>query len=141
MSEDPLRLDKQVCFSLYSASNAMVRAYRPVLKLLDLTYLQYIVMMVLWEKDEISLSDLGERVHLDSGTLTPLLKRLESKGLLNRNASARDERVKILSLTEGGSALRADAQKVPEQMLCQLGLPLEQLHLLKQQCDDLLKAL
>lgn len=141
MSEDLLRLDKQVCFSLYSASNAMVRAYRPFLKLLDLTYLQYIVMMVLWEKDEINVSDLGERVRLDSGTLTPLLKRLEAKGLLSRSPGLRDERVKILTLTESGRSLKAEAQAVPEQMLCKLDLPPEQLQTLKQQCEALLKVL
>lgn len=140
-AEDFLQLDKQVCFSLYSASNAMVRAYRPILKSLDLTYLQYIVMMVLWEKDNISVSELGEQVHLDSGTLTPLLKRLETKGLLKRLLSAKDERVKILTLTEAGKTLKQEAQDVPNKMLCKSALPYEDLIQLKQQCDQLLSAL
>jgi DNA-binding MarR family transcriptional regulator len=140
MSQDSLQLDKQVCFSLYSASNAMVRAYRPLLKNLDLTYLQYIVMMVLWEKDEISVGALGEQVHLDSGTLTPLLKRLEAKGLLSRTQSAQDERVKVLALSEKGRALKSDAEDIPEQMLCKAKLPVEQLLSLKQHCDELLKS-
>lgn len=140
MSVDDLRLDKQLCFSLYSASNAMVRAYRPLLKALDLTYLQYIVMLVLWEKDEVSIGEVGERVHLDSGTLTPLLKRLESKGLVNRNLSTRDERVKVLSLTDKGRSLESEAEDIPKQMLCKAKLPTEALIALKQQCDELLKA-
>lgn len=140
MSQDSLQLDKQVCFSLYSASNAMVRAYRPLLKNLDLTYLQYIVMMVLWEKDEISVGALGEQVYLDSGTLTPLLKRLEAKGLLSRTQSAQDERVKVLALSEKGRALKSDAEDIPEQMLCKAKLPVEQLLSLKQHCDELLKS-
>lgn len=140
MSEDSLCLDKQVCFSLYSASNAMVRAYRPLLKDLDLTYLQYIVMMVLWEKDEISVGELGERVHLDSGTLTPLLKRLESKELISRNSSSSDERVRVLVLTAKGKALKLEAANIPEQMLCKAKMPLEKLIALKEQCEDLLKS-
>ena len=141
MTEDLLNLDKQVCFSLYSASNAMTRAYRPILKSLDLTYLQYIVMMVLWEKDGICVSELGERVHLDSGTLTPLLKRLEAKELVRRTPNEKDERVKNLYLTKSGSLLKQEAQVVPEKMLCKAAIPVEQLLFLKQHCDDLLSAL
>jgi MarR family transcriptional regulator, organic hydroperoxide resistance regulator len=140
-SEDFLRLDKQVCFSLYSASNAMVRAYRPILKSLDLTYLQYIAMMVLWEKDDISVSELGEQMNLDSGTLTPLLKRLEAKGLLQRLLSAKDERVKVLTLTEAGKLLKLEAQDIPNKMLCKSALPYEDLVQLKAQCDQLLSSL
>jgi DNA-binding MarR family transcriptional regulator len=140
MSQDSLCLDKQVCFSLYSASNAMVRAYRPLLKNIDLTYLQYIVMMVLWEKDEISVGDLGDRVHLDSGTLTPLLKRLEAKGLISRNQSTKDERVRVLVLSDKGRALKSEAEGIPEQMLCKAKLPPEQLMALKQHCEDLLRT-
>lgn len=138
---EALRLDNQLCFSLYSASNAMGRAYRPLLDKLDLTYLQYIVMMVLWEHDSVSVKSLGERVHLDSGTLTPLLKRLEAKGLVLRARSEHDERVRVISLTPQGTALRQAAQSVPQAMLCHADLPLEELQALKQACDRLLHQL
>jgi len=140
MSE-ALSFEKQICFSLYSASNAMIRAYRPELKALDLTYLQYIVMMVLWERDGITISSLGEKLHLDSGTLTPLLKRLEAKGLIQRKVNDKDERVKFLYLSESGKALKQSAQSIPEKMLCKTALPIEQLSQLKQQCDALLNTL
>ena len=93
---DLLRLDNQLCFALYSASNAIVRAYRPLLDKLDITYPQYLVLLVLWQQDEISLKQLGEQLFLDSGTLTPLLKRLESKGLIRRERNERDERLRVL---------------------------------------------
>ncbi|MDO6764994.1 MarR family winged helix-turn-helix transcriptional regulator [Agarivorans sp. 1_MG-2023] len=136
-----LSLDKQLCFSLYSASNAMSRAYRPLLDKLDLTYLQYIVMMVLWEHDSVSVKSLGERVHLDSGTLTPLLKRLEAKGLVIRARSEHDERVRVISLSEQGVSLQQQAESVPQAMLCQADMPLEELQALKQGCDRLFAKL
>jgi len=136
-----LSFDKQICFSLYSAANAMVRAYRPLLQSLDLTYLQYIVMMVLWEEKGISISSLGNKLHLDSGTLTPLLKRLESKGLVLRKVSQKDERVKSLFLTELGQALKKQAGKIPEKILCKTNIPYEALQQLKLQCDELICTL
>ncbi|GDY25378.1 MarR family winged helix-turn-helix transcriptional regulator [Agarivorans sp. Toyoura001] len=136
-----LSLDKQLCFSLYSASNAMGRAYRPLLDKLDLTYLQYIVMMVLWEHDSVSVKSLGEKVHLDSGTLTPLLKRLEAKGLVIRARSEHDERVRVISLSEQGVSLQQQAESVPQAMLCQADMPLEELQALKQGCDRLFAKL
>lgn len=139
-NEDALDFDKQICFSLYSAANAMVRAYRPILSSLDLTYLQYIVMMVLWEKQGVSVSLLGNKLHLDSGTLTPLLKRLEGKGLLLRKTSEKDERVKCLFLTESGKALKAQASAIPEKVLCKVNMPLDSLLQLKIQCDQLIDA-
>lgn len=138
---DALSFDKQICFSLYSAANAMVRAYRPLLQSLDLTYLQYIVMMVLWEEEGISISSLGNKLHLDSGTLTPLLKRLESKGLVLRKVSPKDERVKSLFLTESGKSLKKQASKIPEQVLCKTSTSYESLQQLKLQCDELLCSL
>jgi len=138
---EALSFEKQICFSLYSASNAMIRAYRPELKALDLTYLQYIVMLVLWERDGITISALGEKLHLDSGTLTPLLKRLEAKGLIQRKVNAKDERMRFLYLSDSGKLLKQSAQAIPEKMLCKSALPIEQLAQLKQQCDTLLKAL
>tara|TARA_R110002072_G_scaffold47597_3_gene130802 strand:- start:29095 stop:29538 length:444 start_codon:yes stop_codon:yes gene_type:complete len=137
---DALSFDKQICFSLYSAANAMVRAYRPFLNSMDLTYLQYIVMMILWEEQGISVSSLGNKLHLDSGTLTPLLKRLESKGLVNRKVSDIDERVKCLFLTDAGLALKTRASSIPEKVLCKTSVPLASLLQLKVQCDQLLDS-
>ena len=136
-----LVLDKQICFSLYSASNAMSRAYQPLLKKLDLTYLQYIVMMVLWQDSTMNVKALGSKVHLDSGTLTPLLKRLEGKGLIIRARSQEDERVRIISLSEEGDKLRQEAEQVPTDMFCKSKMSIEELNSLKASCDLLLKNL
>ncbi|KFZ37458.1 MarR family transcriptional regulator [Shewanella mangrovi] len=139
--EELLCIDNQVCFSLYSAANAIVRAYRPLLEALDLTYPQYLAMMVLWQNDGASVKYLGEKLHLDSGTLTPLLKRLESKGLLRRGRSEQDERVRVIELTDAGVALKQRAVEVPEQMYCLLGLEVQQLTELKQLCDQVTQKL
>lgn len=111
-----LRLKNQLCFPLYAASREIIRLYRPYLDALDLTYTQYITMMVLWAEGEISVKLLGKRLHLDSGTLTPLLKALEQKGCVTRCRSAEDERVLLVRLTEAGKALEDAALRVPEQM-------------------------
>ncbi|MDH5926140.1 MarR family transcriptional regulator [Vibrio lentus] len=136
--DDYLKLDNQVCFALYSASNAMSRAYQPLLKALDLTYLQYIVMMVLWEEKEINVKALGAKTHLDSGTLTPLLKRLETKGYVLRTRSAEDERVRVITLTSAGVELKEQAQTVPVEMLCLSQMNEDELKSLKAQCEQLL---
>lgn len=136
-----LILDKQICFSLYSASNAMGRAYQPLLKKLDLTYLQYIVMMVLWEDQSMNVKTLGSKVHLDSGTLTPLLKRLEAKELVIRSRCTEDERVRIIHLSDAGIALRQEAEQVPTDMFCKSKMSIEELNSLKASCDILLKNL
>ena len=136
--DDYLKLDNQVCFALYSASNAMSRAYQPLLKALDLTYLQYIVMMVLWEEKEINVKALGAKTHLDSGTLTPLLKRLETKGYVLRTRSAEDERVRVTTLTPAGIELKEQAQTVPVEMLCLSQMNEDELKSLKAQCEQLL---
>ncbi|WP_024871716.1 MarR family winged helix-turn-helix transcriptional regulator [Tolumonas lignilytica] len=132
---DLLLLDNQLCFALYSASNAIVRAYRPLLDQLDLTYPQYLVMLVLWQQDGVSVKQLGEQLFLDSGTLTPLLKRLEVKGLLRRERSEQDERLRVLTLTEQGKALKKQAADIPLQMRDQLQLSDTQLQLLKTNCE------
>jgi len=113
---DSLQLDDQLCFALYSASRAMTRAYAPLLEPLGLTYPQYLVLLVLWERDGPSVTQLGERMALDSGTLTPLLKRLEHQGLVERHRSEDDERVVRIRLTPSGRALRARARKIPIQL-------------------------
>lgn len=136
-----LQIENQVCFSLYSASNALIRAYKPLLKELDLTYLQYMTMMVLWESSPITVKQLGERLHLDSGTLTPLLKRLQDKGMVNKVRSEHDERKVLLHLTEEGKELKTQAKSVPHKLMCQIDMPVEQALQLKSLSDLLLKQL
>ncbi len=112
-SDDPLDLDRQVCFPLYAASNLLGRLYRPLLAELGLTYPQYLVMLVLWKQTPQSVGSLGDMLHLDSGTLTPLLKRLEQAGLVSRTRDPADERRVLIALTPAGRDLRAAAEKVP----------------------------
>jgi len=108
-----LRLDNQVCFALYSASLAMTKLYKPLLDAIGLTYPQYLVMLVLWERDGVTVSELGERLFLDSGTLTPLLKRLEAQGHIARLRDVQDERRVRITLTPAGRALREGAERIP----------------------------
>jgi MarR family transcriptional regulator, organic hydroperoxide resistance regulator len=136
-----LSLENQLCFSLYSAANAMVRAYRPLLGKLDLTYPQYLAMLVLWQEEGCSVKSLGERLHLDSGTLTPLLKRLETKGLVTRGRSEQDERIRVLNLTDAGRSLKQAAAQIPQQMRCRVGAEAAELLALKQLCEKALKRL
>ena len=138
---DPLLFDKQICFPLYSAANAVVRAYKPLLKDLDITYLQYMVLMLLWEESSLNVKELGERLRLDSGTLTPLLKRLDAKGLVTRSRSEIDERVRIISITKPGLALKAKARRIPEQLACTIGLSKSKGSEFKKLCEQLLAAL
>jgi DNA-binding MarR family transcriptional regulator len=116
MDYDILKLENQLCFPLYAAANQVVNRYKPLLEEVGLTYTQYIVMMVLWECKSVSMSALGKRLYLDSGTLTPLLKRLEGKGLVRRTRSSADERVVDVSVTEAGEALQETAKDVPLRM-------------------------
>ena len=108
-----LQLDNQLCFKLYAASRAVIRAYKPMLDALGLTYPQYLAMLVLWEQDGPTVSELGDRLSLDSGTLTPLLKRLEASGLIARLRDAEDERRVRISLTPAGRLLRDAAESIP----------------------------
>lgn len=112
-SDQALRLDHQLCFALYSASLAMTKLYKPLLEELGLTYPQYLALLVLWEQDGLTVSDLGERLHLDSGTLTPLLKRLETAGLLSRLRDVQDERRVLIRLTAAGRQLKKRAARIP----------------------------
>jgi len=134
-----LDLDKQICHALYSASNAMVRAYRPMLEPLGLTYPQYVTMMSLWQHNNVSIKQLSLHTRLDSGTLTPLLKRLEVKGLLLRKHSLEDERQKVISLTKSGQQLKKQASKVPEQLLVKTSMQEKEALKLKQLCEQLLE--
>ena len=113
---ESIKLEDQLCFPLYACAREIVKTYRPVLDALGLTYTQYIAMLVLWEDHEVSVKDLGYRLHLDSGTLTPLLKKLEEKGFLSRERSTRDERVVIASITVEGRQLQEKAAEVPLKM-------------------------
>jgi MarR family transcriptional regulator, organic hydroperoxide resistance regulator len=113
---DMLKLENQLCFPLYACSKEVVKKYKPYLDEIGLTYTQYITMMVLWDKKEIGVKQLGECLYLDSGTLTPLLKKLEKEGLVNRVRSSVDERNLIVSVTEKGLTLKGKAYSIPEQM-------------------------
>lgn len=124
---DELELDRQLCFALHAASRATTAVYRPVLDELGLTYPQYLAMLVLWERDGISVSDLGTRLQLDSGTLSPLLKRLEGLGLVERHRSPNDERRVVVDLTESGKGLRERAVAVPRRLAAAAGLSLDEL--------------
>jgi DNA-binding MarR family transcriptional regulator len=119
--DPPLLLDDQLCFALYNASRSLTRAYAPLLEPLGLTYPQYLVLMVLWERDGMAVKQLGERLALDSGTLTPLLKRLEQQGLVERRRGEDDERVVRIHLTADGRGLRAKARKIPTELMCSAG--------------------
>ena len=132
-----LKLDNQLCFTLYSASLAMNKVYRKLLAPLGLTYPQYLVMLVLWERDELTVSEIGERLFLDSATLTPLLKRLETSELLTRTRSANDERQVVIALTRSGKALKAKAAQVPEGVFCAEALGISQLGQIKSQLETL----
>lgn len=136
-----LRFENQICFPLYSAANAVVRAYTPLLEELDVTYLQYMVLMLLWEDPQMNVKALGEHLRLDSGTLTPLLKRMEAKGLVIRARSEQDERVRLIGITKKGLGLQVKAQGIPEKLACSTGMSKSQGREFKSMCEQLLKAL
>ena len=136
-----LALDEQLCFALYSASRAMTAAYAPLLDALELTYPQYLVMLVLWDGDGARVSQIGDRLHLDSATLTPLLKRLEARGLIERRRSSDDERVVEVFLTTEGKRLRRRAVDIPREMWCKTKLSLGELAKLRAQLHELAREL
>jgi MarR family transcriptional regulator, organic hydroperoxide resistance regulator len=129
----PLRLDNQICFAVYSTAHAFNRVYKPLLDRLGLTYPQYLVMLVLWERDGVPVKDIGGRLHLDSGTLTPLLKRLEAAQLIRRTRSSEDERQVLIALTSQGQALREKARAVPPSILAASACSLSELSAMKNQ--------
>lgn len=124
---DGLKLKNQLCFPLYACSRHMIRLYKPFLDALELTYTQYITMMVLWERGAVTVKELGQELYLDSGTLTPLLKKLEERGLVNRRRSDVDERNLIVTVTEKGQALRDQAQHIPSEMTKCINLEKEEI--------------
>ncbi|HEY2660341.1 MAG TPA: MarR family transcriptional regulator [Caulobacteraceae bacterium] len=138
---DLLRLDLQLCFALYSSSNLVTRLYRPLLEPLGITYPQYLALMVLWESAPQTVGALGRRLSLDSGTLTPLFKRLEKAGLVARKRDPEDERRVLIDLTEAGRALHARAMAIPLSVLCQLPLSVDEVMTLKGMLNRLTEGL
>lgn len=130
-----LRLDNQLCFAVYAAGHAFSAAYKSVLKPLGLTYPQYLVLLVLWEREGLSVKEIGSRLHLDSGTLTPLLKRMEKAGLVRRTRDASDERLLRVELTENGRRIQARVQQARESIVCALGGSEEPIQELKRRVE------
>lgn len=116
---NPLALDNQLCFALYVCSKEIIRKYTPLLEPLGITYTCYITLLCLWEKDNVPVKELGSRLFLDSGTLTPLLKKMEAQGLVTRNRSGKDERTVYIQLTAEGKAMKKKCADIPQQMMCQ----------------------
>lgn len=137
-NNDVLKLENQLCFSIYAASRAITKVYRPFLDKLGITYPQYLVMLVLWESNTITLRDLGNKLYLDSGTLTPLLKRLERMEFIKRERSTEDERILCVSITEKGLAMKQEAIKIPGCILGSMNTDLTFLANLKNEMDKLL---
>ncbi|WP_171781509.1 transcriptional regulator, SarA/Rot family [Clostridium beijerinckii] len=138
---ESIKLDNQVCFSLYAASREIIKLYKPILDKFNLTYTQYIAMLVLWEDEKSTVKDIGRRLHLDSGTLTPLLKKIEGMGLITRYRDTNDDRVVIIELTEKGRLLKDDILEVPRQIVCKANITTESAIELKRNLDELLKSL
>jgi DNA-binding MarR family transcriptional regulator len=139
--DDPLLLDRQVCFPLYAVSNLLTRLYRPVLAEFGLTYPQYLVMLVLWERTPQSVGGLGDRLYLDSGTLTPLLKRMEQAGFVTRRRDPEDERRVLIDLTNAGRSLRSAAERVPATLARGYSLSPSGLEALRDNVKELIVAL
>lgn len=127
LDEDPLALDRQVCFALAVASRSVIGVYRPLLEPLQLTHPQYLVMLALWERSPRSVKDLSASLHLDPATLSPLLKRLQALGYLTRTRNTSDERLLVVNLTETGATLRAEAEKIPPAVVERLGMDVPEL--------------
>ncbi|GAA0477414.1 MarR family transcriptional regulator [Paractinoplanes deccanensis] len=127
MSDDPLELERQVCFALAVASRSVIGLYRPLLEPMNLTHPQYLVMLALWQHAPLSVRDISRLLQLDPGTLSPLLKRLEAVGYITRRRDPADERSLAVELTEKGRALRAEAEKIPPAIVARLGMPIEEL--------------
>lgn len=138
-TNESLKLENQLCFPLYAASRMVTKCYQPALDILGITYPQYLVLMVLWEEDAVNLSLLSDKLKLQSNTLTPLLKRMEEMGLIDRVRSQKDERSIVISLTEKGKGLKLEAPKVQNQLINQLGITIEESQQLKYLLDKLIQ--
>ncbi|MBC7086888.1 MAG: MarR family transcriptional regulator [Tissierellales bacterium] len=135
---DQIKLENQICFPLYALSREIIKLYKPILDKYNLTYTQYITMLVIWEKEKIGFKDLGRLLHLDSGTLTPVLKKLEAMELIHKYRSKEDDRIVIVEVTEKGNSLKEDILHVPEEIYCKLNIETEKLFTLKKQLDEIL---
>ena len=138
---DPLLLDNQLCYALYAAAHRMTKSYRPMLERMGLTYPQYLVLLVLWETAGITVSEIGRRLRLESGTLTPVLKRLETSGLLNRSRRQSDEREVEIALTDQGRALRSEAVAVRQSVMCQLNMSEPEIQAMRADLNALIENL
>ena len=136
-----LKLSDQLCFATYAAAHAFTRVYKPLLDPLGLTYPQYLVMLVLWEQENLTVKEIGERLYLDSGTLTPLLKRLQSAGLVERTRDAKDERQVRITLTDKGRAVEGQVSAITDELVCVIGRSEEKLLALTQEIGQLRGAL
>lgn len=141
MSYEHLDIDNQLCFALYASSKAVIKSYKPLLDELGITYTQYITLLVLWKEDNITVKELGKKLYLDSGTLTPVLKRLESMDIIQRIRASQDERNVYVKLTDKGISMKDKASKIPEKMFCNTGLSLNEVSDLREKLKFLLNNL
>lgn len=137
---EKIKLENQLCFSLYAASREVIKIYKPLLDKYGLTYTQYIAMLVVWEHEKITVKEMGKKLHLDSGTLTPVLKKLLSMELINKYRDKNDDRVVIVEVTEKGKKMKEEITEVPEQLYCKFGNKFEDIGELKRLLDNLLKT-
>lgn len=140
-NNETLKLDNQICFAFYACSREITKLYRPILEELDLTYTQYVTMLALWEQDHVTVTELGNKLYLDSGTLTPLLKKLEAAGHITRTRDRNDERSVIVELTEQGKALKENAVGIPAQLACKLDVRQEEAAVLLEQMHDFFRKI
>ena len=136
-----LKLENQLCFSLYALSREIIRLYKPFLDKYNLTYTQYLTMIVLWEAEKMNIKEIGVRLHLDSGTLTPVIKKLEAMDLISKKRDSSDDRVVIVELTEKGRSLRDEIRDIPELMSCEIGITPQEKDELKEPVERLLNKL
>ena len=137
---EKIKLENQLCFSLYAASREVIKIYKPLLDKYGLTYTQYIAMLVVWEHEKITVKEMGKKLHLDSGTLTPVLKKLLSMELINKYRDKNDDRVVIVEVPEKGKKMKEEITEVPEQLYCKFGNKFEDIGELKRLLDNLLKT-
>lgn len=137
--KENLKLENQLCFAVYALSREITKLYRPLLDTLGLTYTQYLVMIVLWEGDGIALKEMGKKLKLDSGTLTPLLKKLENEGLIKRMRDQKDERNLLVYLTDNGKKLIKKAESIPNLMACKIPMPMDELITMRDRIKEVLK--
>ncbi len=136
---DKLKLENQICFPLYALSRKVIKLYKPILDKYNLTYTQYITMLAVWEKEKIDFKSLGKKLHLDSGTLTPVVNKLVAMGLITKHRNPEDDRLVTIEITEKGNRLKEDMLEVPDQLFCKFDGEMEEVMLLKKYLDKFLK--